>query len=65
MVSISGPPKGRALGLLLGWGLLVLQMLENLWILFHLVVAIQRSWKAIAKLTVAAGRGYVLMKFGR
>lgn len=36
MVSISDPPKGWALGLLLGWGLLVLQMLANLWILFHL-----------------------------
>lgn len=35
MVSTSGPPKGWALGLLLGWGLLVLQMLANLWIFCH------------------------------
>lgn len=28
MVYIAGPPKGQPLGLLLGWQLLVLQMLE-------------------------------------
>lgn len=65
MVSISGPPKGWTLGLLLGWGLLVLQVLANIWIFFCPTVEIKCSWGVIAKFTVAAGRWYVLVKFGR
>lgn len=47
-VGLRGHPKG--------WGLLVLQMLANLCILFQPTVKIKCSWKAIAKFTVSPGK---------
>lgn len=62
MVSISGPPKGQALGLLLGWWLVVLQMQASLWTLSHPTEETKCSWRIIARFTVATGRWDVLVK---